>query len=251
MRKLLALVPLVLAAACSAGNAQDNEDRQAGGQQGRRDFQVGAFDKVAWKARTTSSSPSAASPRSAPRAMPRRSSGSTSRVENGALRIGTRREQLAPGGHRGHVTVHVTAPALSGASIGGSGDMRIDRVQGADLRRLGRRLGRHGDRRAAGAAWPASTSPARAASAPPASAEQASLSIAGSGDLGLDGLRDPARLGLGGRLGRHRRAGERGGRGLAHGLGRHQRPRRRPLQRLEDGLRRRALRRLSRFFIDA
>src|SRR3546814_18890198 len=46
--------------------------------------------------------------------------------------MGTRRERKwASGVARGHpVTVYVTTPSLAAASIGGSGDMRIDTVQG-------------------------------------------------------------------------------------------------------------------------
>ena len=93
--------------------------------------------------------------------------------------------------HDRGVTVHVTVPALAGASIAGSGDMRIDRVQGprfagavtgsgdldiAALQRRPRpsfsvdRLGRHPRRR-------------QRASAPV-------VSVTGSGDIDLSRLRD-------------------------------------------------------------
>ena len=52
--------------------------------------------------------------------------------DNGQLRIGLKNgpgSWFSWGSHRG-ITVHVTIPALAGASIAGSGDMRIDRVQG-------------------------------------------------------------------------------------------------------------------------
>ena len=105
--------------------------RAAGsGAQGRRDFQVGAFEKVALEGShdvvvTVGGQPSV------------RAEGDSEmierldiRVEDGSLKIGTRREDEGWfRRHRGRVTVYVTAPALNGASIGGSGDMRIDRVQ--------------------------------------------------------------------------------------------------------------------------
>lgn len=58
------------------------------------------------------------------------------KVEEGDLRIGTRK-----GGkwsfdfhhHEAPVTVYVTTPTLVSAAIGGSGDMRIDKVEGASF----------------------------------------------------------------------------------------------------------------------
>lgn len=188
MRKLLALTPLILAAAaCSAGNAQENGDRRASGEQGQRNFQVGAFDKVALEGShdvvvTVGGQPSV------------RAEGDAEeiarldiRVENGSLRIGTRRESRSWFGHHGRVTVYVTAPALNGASIGGSGDMRIDRVQ---AQTFGASVAGSGDMeigalRARVASFDiAGSGGIRAAGA----AERASLAIAGSGNLALDGL---------------------------------------------------------------
>jgi hypothetical protein len=51
-------------------------------------------------------------------------------VENGTLKIRTRnRSGIGWNRSAGPVTVHVSAPRISAASIGGSGDMRIDRVE--------------------------------------------------------------------------------------------------------------------------
>lgn len=110
------------------------------------------------------------------------------RVENGELRIGTRRDGMFSGfrHHRG-VTVHVTAPALNGAVIGGSGDMRIDRVQaqafvasigGSGDMEIATLQSRRADFSIAGSGG------IRAAGA----AEEAEISIAGSGSMELDGL---------------------------------------------------------------
>jgi hypothetical protein len=51
---------------------------------------------------------------------------------NGQLRIGLREGSGGwfDWGHRRGIVVHVNLPALAGASVAGSGDMRIDRVQG-------------------------------------------------------------------------------------------------------------------------
>jgi hypothetical protein len=187
MRKLLALAPLILAAACSAGNAQNNDDHQADGAQGRRDFQVGAFEKVALEGShdvvvTVGGQPSVRAEGDA-EAIGRLDI----RVENGSLRIGTRRESRSWFGHHGRVTVYVSAPALSGASIGGSGDMRIDRVQ---AQTFAASIAGSGDMeigalQARVASFDIAGSGGIRASG---QAEQASLSIAGSGNLGLDGL---------------------------------------------------------------
>lgn len=109
------------------------------------------------------------------------------RVEDGHLRIGSRgRGGWTWSGHR-RVTVYVTAPALAGAAVTGSGDMRVDRVEGpsfdgavtgsGDLEVGAVRVGRasfsvtgSGNLRAAG------------------SAEQARVSVTGSGDADLVGL---------------------------------------------------------------
>lgn len=188
MRKLLALAPLVLLAACSAGNAQENEGGSSG-RQGRRDFQVGAFERVALEGShdvvvTVGGQPSVRAEGDA-EAIERLDI----RVENGALKIGTRREHDGWfRRNRGRVTVHVTAPALNGASIGGSGDMRIDRVQAP---RFAASVAGSGDMeigalRAQQAQFSiAGSGGVRAAG----EAGQASLSIAGSGNLALDELR--------------------------------------------------------------
>lgn len=188
MRKLLAIVPLILVAACSAGNAQGNADGQASGRQERRDFQVGAFDKVALEGShdvivTVGGQPSVRAEGDA-EAIERLDI----RVENGALKIGTRRESRSWfGGHRG-VTVHVTVPSLNGAALAGSGDLRVDRVQAASFDGSVSGSGdmEIGALQARQANFSISGSGGIRASG---EAEQARVSIAGSGDMALDGLR--------------------------------------------------------------
>lgn len=131
MRKILAIGPaLLLAAACSAG-AQANQ-HEASGQSGQRSFDVGTFHGVSLRGAhdvvvTVGGQPSV------------RAEGDTAaldgldiRVEDGVLRVDTKRNWSwrGPGGQ---VTVYVTAPSLDTASIGGSGDLRIDRVQAQDF----------------------------------------------------------------------------------------------------------------------
>jgi len=184
IRKLLATAPLVLVAACSAG-AQSHQ-AQASGQRAARGFEVAAFQSVALQGPhnvvvTVGGAPSV------------RAEGDTAaldmldiRVDDGRLIVGTRRgwSWSGPGGE---VTVHVTAPALSAAAIGGSGDMRIDRVQGD---RFEASIGGSGDMeivalQAREAEFSiAGSGGIRAAG----SAEAADISIAGSGNMALDGL---------------------------------------------------------------
>lgn len=187
MRKLLAIVPFVLVAACSAGNAQNSEDREADGRQGRRDFQVGAFEKVALEGShdvvvTVGGQPSVRAEGDA-EAIERLDI----RVENGSLKIGTRRGSESWFGGRRGVTVYVTAPALNGASIAGSGDLRVDRVQAQsfDASVSGSGDMEIGALQARQTNFSVSGSGGVRASG---EAEQAEIAIAGSGDLALDGL---------------------------------------------------------------
>lgn len=185
MRTLLAIGPLVvLAAACSAG-AQPGESH-ARGEQGQRSFEVGAFESVSLEGShdvvvAVGAAPSVRAEGDAA-ALERLDI----RVENGALKIGTRRGSWF-GGHRGHVTVYVTAPAINAASIGGSGDMRIDRVE---AQRFAASIGGSGDmeigalRTARADFSVAGSGGIRAAG----TAEETDISIAGSGNIALDAL---------------------------------------------------------------
>jgi hypothetical protein len=130
MREPLMLAPLILLAACGA-NAKDH-DGGASGQSGRRDFQVGAFDRV----ELAGSQNVVVKVGGAPSAYAEGDTGLLERlevkVENGVLRIGQQKGKWSFGWSKDHgpITVYVTAPSLKGAEVAGSGDMRIDAVQG-------------------------------------------------------------------------------------------------------------------------
>ena len=162
MRTLLAIAPIaVLAAACSAG-AQEGRDAPSGAQ-GQRAFQVGEFQAVSLEGShdvivAVGGAPSVRAEGDA-EAIERLDI----RVENGTLKIGSRSSNGWFSRNRGRVTVHVTAPALNAASIGGSGDMRIDRVEAP---RFAASIGGSGDMEIGALR-----------------AERASFSIAGSGDI--------------------------------------------------------------------
>lgn len=183
MRKLLGTALIALAAGCSA--AQSHQ-ATASGQQAQRAFEVGAFQSVALQGPhnvvvTVGGQPSV------------RAEGDTAaldmldiHVENGRLVVATRRG-WSWSGPRGQVTVHVTAPSLQEAAIGGSGDMRIDRVQGD---RFEASIGGSGDMEiAALQAREAEFSIAGSGGIrATGSAEAAAISIAGSGDMALNAL---------------------------------------------------------------
>jgi len=186
MRTLLLLLASSLAiAACSASAHRGENEPQ--GEQTRRGFRVGDFQSVSLEGSAdvvvAVGGPVSVRAEGDARAIERLEI----RVENGALKIGTRQEGMFSWGRHGRATVYVTAPALDGASIGGSGDMRIDRVQAAEFngsvagsgdmeiatlqsRRARFDLAGSGGIRAAGRA------------------EALDISIAGSGDIALDAL---------------------------------------------------------------
>lgn len=113
------------------------------------------------------------------------------RVENGTLRIGTKKGVQWSSGfmnNRKPVTIHVTMPSMASAAVAGSGDMRVDKVEGAtfeasiagsgDLEIASLRVDR-ADFSVAG------SGDIKAASG---SAGSAKVSIAGSGDVDVSGI---------------------------------------------------------------
>ena len=182
MRSAIFGAMLLLGACTSSG------DEERPGPMGQRNFQVGDFQSVSLEGAhdvvvTVGGTPSV------------RAEGEVEeldrldiRVEGGTLKIGSRREGrwFSFRHHRG-VTVYVTAPSLNGATIAGSGDMRVDRVQ-ADA--FEAEIAGSGDMEiAALQARRASFSIAGSGGIRAAgNAENADVSIAGSGDVGLERL---------------------------------------------------------------
>ena len=189
MRAALPLTAVLLLGAC---NMNANAHGDAGDHQNiRRDFQVGAFQKVALEGShdvvvTVGGTPSVRA--EGDKAMIDRLD---IRVENGELRIGTQRHEgwnwNFGGNHQGRVTVYVTAPSLAAASIGGSGDMKIDKVTGGDFNAS---VGGSGDMNVASLqAGQAHFSVAGSGSiSASGKVQQATISIAGSGDIIAGGL---------------------------------------------------------------
>lgn len=176
------LIAALLVGACSIGDG-DNEGPRA-----ERAFPVGAFQAV----EVNGSHDVIVTPGAAPAVRAEGDARSIERmevrVEDGVLKIGSRsnRNIFSFRRHRG-VTVHVTAPALTGASIAGSGDIRIQSAQAENFsasiagsgdidivslqaRRARLSIAGSGGIRAVGRA------------------EEVETAIAGSGDLNLGGL---------------------------------------------------------------
>ena len=176
---------VLILGACSSANS---EAGQAGGSRstGQRDFQVGEFHKVGLEGAhdvivTVGGAPSV------------RAEGDSEalerldiRVENGELQVGSRRNGWFSRNH-GHVTVHVSVPSLDGASLSGSGNLRIDR---AEAETFAAQLAGSGDiqigaLRARRADFDIAGSGGITAGG---QADEAEIDIAGSGDARLDAL---------------------------------------------------------------
>jgi hypothetical protein len=192
MRAAAILIVSALAIAACSRNADARENEGAGpsGVSGSRDFQVGAFDKVAVRGPhhvTVSVGP----------AISVRAEGDSALldrleivVKDGELRIGTRKEG---GGWFGHsdgrlkAQVHITVPALAAAAIAGSGDLRVDKVRGDrfDASIAGSGDIEVSDLRVRHAAFEIAGSGGMRAKG---AAESSDVSIAGSGDVDISGL---------------------------------------------------------------
>ena len=133
MRNAMILVPLLALGACGMSSGQ--EQSGASGQNGRRDFQVGTFDRI----ELAGSQNVIVKVGGAPAAYAEGDTGLLERlevkVENGVLRIGVKKGKWSFGWSKDHgaITVHVTAPSLRGAEVAGSGDMKVDKVQSEEF----------------------------------------------------------------------------------------------------------------------
>lgn len=186
MRALLAAVSLVVLAACgfSAGAHDGDQESADAGSAGRRDFQVEAFTSVSLGGSNdvvVKVGPAASVYAEGPAGALDRLD---IRVKGGDLRIGTRNDR---GFHMGKATVYVTTPQLAAAAIGGSGNMKIDRV---DAEHFKASIGGSGDMDIASLkAGDAELSIAGSGSIRAAGhAGRQNISIAGSGDVDASDL---------------------------------------------------------------
>lgn len=125
MRVLLSIAGLALVAACGTVNAQE----RAGGPQVSRGFAVSGFDRVELRGPDTvevrvgpAESVSVTGPQNIVDQL-------EVDVKDGRLRLGRKRGMLNALRSSGTAVFTVTVPRLTGASVAGSGDLRVDRVQ--------------------------------------------------------------------------------------------------------------------------
>jgi hypothetical protein len=172
----------LLAAACGRGD-------DGAGQQIKRNVQVGAFDKVA----VAGSHDVIVAVGGAPSVRLEGDSKLIEKmeisVEGGTLKIRNKNKSgFSFFSHdRGTVTVYVTTPALTAASIAGSGDVKVDKVNGGDF--SGAIAGSGNLEVAALQARNASFAIAGSGNVRASGkAESVEYSIAGSGDIAAGGL---------------------------------------------------------------
>ena len=184
MRRAIGMAAVALLMAACSTNAQVVG---ASGERGQRDFDVGSFDAVDAAGShhvivTVGGAPAV------------RAEGDTAlldgldiRVEDGRLKIGTKRGWNFSGRAQ-PLTIRVTAPSLTGAAIAGSGDMNVAPFQAQRFRGAIAGSGNLvlGGLQADAAEFSIAGSGSMRAMG---TARQASLSIAGSGDADLAGLR--------------------------------------------------------------
>jgi hypothetical protein len=185
MRAAWALIPVAMLGACNRaqGGIHDGDHRTI-----NQNFPVGAFSKVALGGSADVVVAVGGAPSVRAEGDAERIGRMEIKVDGDTLEIGTKRHSYSGWNHEnGKVTVYVTVPSLAGASIGGSGDMTIDRVQGGSFSAA---IGGSGDMKigqlqASNADFSIAGSGGITAAG---KAQGANLAIAGSGDLDLAGL---------------------------------------------------------------
>ena len=129
MRNAMILGSVLLLGACnfSAGA----KEAETSGQQVRRDFPAAGFDRVALAGPhnviVTVGGAHSVRAEGDSKLMERLEV----TVENGELKIGTKeRTNIGWNSNRQGLTIYVSAPSLTGAAVAGSGDLKVDRVEG-------------------------------------------------------------------------------------------------------------------------
>jgi hypothetical protein len=189
IRKAILMAGVMLLAACNDSAGAEADEAEGKGPAVKRDYQVAAFTSVSLGGShdvivTVGGAQSV------------RAEGPADyldrleiKVDNGDLQIGAKKNDwsLSVRRNRPHVTVYVTVPALSAASIGGAGDMKIDRVQGE---RFAASIAGSGDMQIGNlAARELAVEIAGSGGvAAKGSAGNAAISIAGSGDVDAGGV---------------------------------------------------------------
>jgi hypothetical protein len=185
MRAAWGLIPLAMLGACNPaqGGTHDGDHRTI-----KQTFPVGAFSKVALGGSADVVIAVGGAPSVRAEGDAERIGRMEIKVDGDTLEIGQKRHTFGHWENRGKVTVYVTVPSLAGASIGGSGGMSIDRVQGGGP--FSASIGGSGDIRigllqASNVDFSIGGNGGISAAG---KAQDAKLAIAGSGNLDLAGL---------------------------------------------------------------
>jgi hypothetical protein len=184
MRAPLALVPAMMLGACNHAQGGNHEgDHRTISQ----NFPVGAFSKIALGGSANVVVTVGGAPSVRAEGDAERIGRLDIRVEGDQLMIGGKRHGWHWNSKQGPVTVYVTVPSLAAAAIGGSGDMKIDKVQGGSFAAS---IGGSGDMQIASL----QTGEAKVSIAGSGNvtaggkAQHATLSIAGNGDIDFGNL---------------------------------------------------------------
>lgn len=185
MRAAWALIPVLMLGACNRaeGGTHDGDHRHIS-----QNFPVGAFTKVALGGSANVVVTVGGAPSVRAEGDAERIGRLDIRVDGDELKIGSKRHGIGSWNEgKAQVTVYVTVPSLAAAAIGGSGDMKIDKVRSGNFAAA---IGGSGDMQigqlqANSADFSIAGSGGITAAG---KAQSASLSIAGSGDLDLTNL---------------------------------------------------------------
>jgi hypothetical protein len=187
MRTVAILLSNLALVACNM-SADAQESRGGGGPATQRSFDLAGFDAVG-----LAGSPNLVVKVGGPHSVRAEGDAETLerldlRVEDGTLKVGYKKGSWSvDGGNHARTTIYVTLPALRAASLAGSGDIQVDRVQGDSFKASVAGSGDIAvDQMQGGAAdfSIAGSGGIRAAGA----AQSASVSIAGSGDIDAGAL---------------------------------------------------------------
>lgn len=137
MRKALAMMAMTALAACNGWAADrhgsNDAPRQLSGEQGERSFALADFDGVSLRGSDNIEATTGGE-------FSVRAVGDQAMldeleidVHDGSLRVKRKNGGWFGSGTDGNATIYVTMPALKGASVAGSGDMRVDRAEADNL----------------------------------------------------------------------------------------------------------------------
>lgn len=124
---LIASALLAAVAACTSAGAEDDSTGTAGA----RSYDIGSFDSISLGGQHDVIVAVGAAPSIRAEGDTRELDRLEVKVEDGSLNIGSKRTGMfSSNDGRRKLTIHVTVPSLAGVAIGGSGNVRVDKVDG-------------------------------------------------------------------------------------------------------------------------